>query len=102
LQPLAELLGAVETSSSGTPTMSQKNYYAGMQLIPGLQELERLVAPGQDYYKEKQGMSLLNFLTGAPVTKVSQSAKQSEQDRARRELAKRRATQRAVERGARK
>ena len=101
LQPFGELLGAVETSSNGTPTMSQKNYYAGMQLIPGLQELERLVAPGQEYYKEKQGMSWLNFLTGAPITRVSQSARQSEQERAKREYAKRRATQKAVERGAR-
>lgn len=101
LQPLAELLGAVQTSSDGTPTINEKNYYAGMQLIPGLQELERLVAPGQKYYQDKQGMSLLNFLTGAPVTKVTASAKQSEQDRAKRELAKRKATQKAVNKGAR-
>ena len=101
LQPFGELFGAVERSSNGTPTMSQKNYYAGMQLLPGLQELERLVAPGQDYYKEKQGMSWLNFMTGAPVTKVTASARQSEQERAKREFAKRRATQKAVDKGAR-
>jgi hypothetical protein len=100
LQPLAELLGGVERSSNGRATISQKNLYAGMQLIPGLQELERLVIPGQENYKEKQGMSLLAFMTGAPVTKVTETQRKAEQDRAKRELAKRKATKKAVERGA--
>jgi hypothetical protein len=101
VQPFGELFGGVERSSDGTPTMSQKNFYAGMQLIPGLQELERLVAPGQENYKDKQGMSLLNFLTGAPVAKVTQSARDSERERMKRELAKRKATKKAVNKGAR-
>lgn len=101
LQPFGELFGAVERSSDGTPTMSQKNFYAGMQLIPGLQELERLVAPGQENYKEKQGISILNFMTGAPIAKVTQSARDSERERMKRELAARRAKKKAVNKGAR-
>lgn len=101
LEPLIGLLGGVERGSNGQPVVSEKNLYAGMQLIPGLQELERLVVPGQKNYQEKQGMSLLTFLTGAPVTKVTETQKKAEQERAKRELAKSKAKKKAVERGAR-
>ena len=102
LIPALGAFGGVERSSDGSPVASQKNYYAGMSLIPGLQELERLVNPGQESYKDKQGMSVLSFLTGAPVTKVTEAQKKAELERAKRDLAKSKAKKKAVEKAGRK
>jgi hypothetical protein len=101
VQPLLELLGAVERGPNGQAMVSEKNNYVLQQLVPGLQEFERLVMPTQDNYKQRQGQSILTFLTGAPVTKVTEAARNSERERLKRELAARKAKKKAVAKGAR-
>jgi hypothetical protein len=100
-QPLLELGGAVERGVGGQPVVNEKINYALMQLVPGLQEAERLIAPSTKQYQEKLGMSRLAFLTGAPVSKATPSQILAERMRASREakaaLAKRKAISKATQ-----
>jgi hypothetical protein len=86
LQPLLGLTGGIEKQgdrSFGT----QRDIYALMNLIPGLAEVERLVAPSTERGAERQGQNIFSFLTGAPVTQVSD--RQIDAERLRQEFAKR-------------
>ena len=100
-QPFLEMTGAVERGADGQPVVNEKINYALMQLIPGLQEAERLVAPSTKQYQEKLGMSRLGFLTGAPVSKATPSQILAEKLRASRDakaaLAKKKAIRKATQ-----
>ncbi len=83
--------GLVERGPNGEPVVSQKTMYAINQIVPGVAESERLIAPTQQSYKDRLGMSRLSFFTGLPVTKVGPSQILGEQLRQKREAEKKKA-----------
>lgn len=97
-EPLAQLMGQLERGPSGEPLVSEKFNYALLQLLPGLQEAERLIAPSMESYKEKATQSRVSFFTGLPVTKVGPQQILGEQLRQKREAEKKKARERAIRR----
>jgi hypothetical protein len=98
-----QLFGGGETDpATGKTVFSGKEAYGLEALVPGLQEINRYITPNTESKKDKQGMNLLAFLTGAPATKVTESQIEAERNRVKREKAKQIAKKKAIARGANK
>lgn len=99
---LANLFGLGEgvQSSGGQRLATQKDLYAALSLIPGLQEIDRYLLPSTERAQERQGLNIFNFLTGAPITTVGE--RQIEAEKLRRRFAEEDARNReeAIRRGA--
>jgi chromosome segregation ATPase len=98
---LANLLGVGEgvQSSGGQRVATQKDLYAALALIPGLQEIERYIAPSTERAQERQALNVASFFTGAPVTTVGERQINAELLRRRFEEADRRRREQAIFRG---
>ena len=98
-----QLFGGGETDpATGKTVFSGKEAYGLEALVPGLQEINRYITPNTESKKDKQGMNLLAFLTGAPATKVTESQIEAERNRVKREKAKQIAKKKSIARGANK
>jgi DNA repair exonuclease SbcCD ATPase subunit len=99
---LANLFGLGEgvQSSGGQRLASQKDLYAALSLIPGLQEVERYLLPSTERSEERQGLNVFNFLTGAPITTVGERQINAEKLRRQFEEQDRRSREEAIRRGA--
>ena len=83
LQPLLALTGGTE-SFGGKTFGTERDVYGLTNIIPGLSELERYIAPSTERSSERQGQNIFSFLTGAPVTRVTE--RQINAERLRREF----------------
>jgi hypothetical protein len=70
-----------------------------LALIPGLQEIERYIAPSTERAQERQALNVASFFTGAPVTTVGERQINAELLRRRFEEADRRRREQAIFRG---
>ena len=99
LQPLLSLTGGAE-SMGGQTFGTERDVYALGNIIPGYSEIERFISPSTERSKERQGQNIFSFLTGSPVTKVTDRQIRAEQTREkfqnRSDKAKREALRRAL------